>query len=175
MLARGLAWAGGNIVAKASGARDMLAFVVWASLFSVPPLLALSLALEGWPAIGVGLAAADAATWAAVVWQASATRCSATPPGAGCWRGTPPPASRPLALLVPVFGIGASACCWASRCPPGSWSAAALVIAGLAIGVLYPRLAPRVPHRGGPRRGALTAPRGPGVGLAPLQTRRAPC
>ena len=30
---------------------NMLAYVVWSSLFSVPPLLALSLLFEGWPAI----------------------------------------------------------------------------------------------------------------------------
>ena len=48
----------------------MLAYVVWASLVSVPPLAIASLTLEGWDAmISAGLAAADLTTWASVLWQ----------------------------------------------------------------------------------------------------------
>ena len=42
-----LSWAGGNLVARADRPVNMLAYVVWASLFSFPPLLALSLHLRG--------------------------------------------------------------------------------------------------------------------------------
>lgn len=70
VLLAALSWAGGNVVAKASGARNLLPVVVWGSLFSFPPLLALSLLVEGWPAIRAGIEAADAATWGALLWQA---------------------------------------------------------------------------------------------------------
>ena len=43
-----LSWAGGNIAAKQGGASNMLAYVVWSSIFAAPPLFALSFALEGW-------------------------------------------------------------------------------------------------------------------------------
>ncbi|WP_299014396.1 EamA family transporter, partial [uncultured Caulobacter sp.] len=63
-------WSGGNMVARQAGTVNMLAYVVWASLFSIPPLFAMSLWLEGWPAIVKGVTHADALTWAAVAWQA---------------------------------------------------------------------------------------------------------
>ncbi|MDB5416636.1 MAG: conserved integral rane protein, partial [Phenylobacterium sp.] len=49
VLLAGLAWAGGNMTARASGQVNMLAYVVWASLFSAPPLFALAILMEGWP------------------------------------------------------------------------------------------------------------------------------
>ena len=51
------------------GQVNMLAYVVWAALFSVPPLLGLSLLLEGPAAIASGIARASWITWAAVLWQ----------------------------------------------------------------------------------------------------------
>ena len=61
MLLAALAWACGNIVSRAAGRVDALGYMVWSSLFAVPPLVALSLALEGWPAVRAGLVAADSA------------------------------------------------------------------------------------------------------------------
>src|SRR5690606_10964836 len=69
VLLAGLGWAGGNTVARQAGQVDMLAYVVWASAFAVPPLVVLSLLYDGWPAIEQGLKAADFATWAGVLWQ----------------------------------------------------------------------------------------------------------
>ena len=63
-------WSGGNIVARQAGNVNMLCYVVWASLFSIPPLFALSLWLEGWSAMVHGVRSADALTWVAVLWQA---------------------------------------------------------------------------------------------------------
>lgn len=51
VLVAAMGWAGGNLVARRTPGVNMLAYVVWASLFSVPPLLAFSLIFEGWPAI----------------------------------------------------------------------------------------------------------------------------
>ncbi len=50
----------------------MLGYVVWASLFSVPPLLGMSFLLEGWPAIRDGIAGAGLGTWGAIAYQAFA-------------------------------------------------------------------------------------------------------
>jgi len=68
VLLAALAWAGGNVIAKRAGRVDMLGFMVWSSLFAVPPLALLSLLIEGPSAIARGLAAAGPAIWAAVVW-----------------------------------------------------------------------------------------------------------
>ena len=46
----------------------------------------------------------------------------------------------PMALLVPVFGMGASALWLQESLPAWKLLAAALVIAGLAVNLLWPRL-----------------------------------
>jgi O-acetylserine/cysteine efflux transporter len=140
-----LGWAGGNIVAKRSEVRNMLAYVVWASLFSVPPLLALSLVLEGWDAIRDGLLRADAVTWAAVLWQSVGNVMFGYAVWGWLLSRHPAALITPMALLVPVFGMGASAYWLGESLPPWKIAAAILVISGLAIGILYPRLMRRVP------------------------------
>ena len=139
VLLAGLSWAAGNMVARASGVRSMLSYVVWASLFSAPPLLALSFVLEGWDAIRDGVVRADAATWAAVLWQAVGNALFGY--AAWGWLLARHPAAlvTPLALLVPVFGMGASALWLGEPLPPWKIGAALLVLGGLALGVLYPR------------------------------------
>lgn len=132
-------WAGGNVVVKRSGAANMLHYVVWASLFSAPPLFALSFAIEGWDAIRDGLVRADAATWAAVIWQAVGNVMFGY--AVWGWLLARHPAARitPMALLVPVFGMAASALWLGEPLPPWKIGAALLVMSGLAIGILYPR------------------------------------
>jgi O-acetylserine/cysteine efflux transporter len=44
----------------------------------------------------------------------------------------------PVALLIPIFGLGASAVWLGEPLPAWKLAAAALVISGLAAGVLYP-------------------------------------
>ncbi|TNC60894.1 EamA family transporter [Rubellimicrobium roseum] len=138
VLLAALSWAGGNLVAKASGARDLLPVVIWGSLFSFPPLLGLSLLLEGRPAIEAGLAAADAATWGAVVWQTVANSLFGYAAWGWLLARHPAAAITPMALLIPVFGLGASALWLGEPLPAWKLAAAALVIGGLAAGVLYP-------------------------------------
>ncbi len=154
VLLAAISWAGGNHVAKVSGATNMLAFVVWASLFSVPPLLAGSLILEGWPAITFALSHAGPEAWAAVLWQSVGN----TMFGYAAWGwllGRHPAATiTPTAMLVPVFGMAASALLLGEALPLWKLGAAALVIGGLAINVLWP-FAARLP--GFPwRRGAAS-------------------
>ena len=140
VLLAALAWAGGNIAAKQGAPTNILAYVVWSSAFAVPPLIALSLAVEGWEAISAALRTADAAAWAAVAWQAWGNSLF----GYAAWGGllARPPAATitPMAMLVPVFGMGASALWLDESLPPWKLTAAALVMAGLALTLLWPRL-----------------------------------
>ncbi|WP_182087206.1 EamA family transporter [Aureimonas sp. ME7] len=139
VLLAALSWAGGNTVARRGGVTNMLPYVAWAGLFSAPPLLALSLLLEGPAAIARGLAAADAGTWAAVAWQSVGNTLFGY--AAWGWLLSRHPAAlvTPLALLVPVFGMGASAWILGEPLPFWKVGAALLVLSGLVLGLLYPR------------------------------------
>ncbi len=138
VLLAALSWAGGNLVSRAAGRINMVAYVVWSSLFAVPPLTVLALAVEGWDALTAGIHHADALTWGAVAWQAWGNSMF----GYAAWGWLLSRYSAatitPMALLVPLFGMGSSAW-WLGESLPG-WKllAAALVMAGLALNLLWP-------------------------------------
>lgn len=153
VLLAAMSWAGGNQIARACGVTDMFAFVVWASLFSVPPLLIGSLVLEGPSAIAAGLKHATVGTWAAVLWQSAGNTLFGYAAWGWLLARHPAAAITPTAMLVPVFGIGASALLLGEPLPSWKLGAAALVIGGLGINVFWP-MARRLP--GFPwRRGAV--------------------
>ena len=143
LLVAALSWSGGNMVSRAAGKVDMLAYVVWSSLFAVPPLVVLAFVFEGPTAIADGLRNADAVTWAAVVWQAVGNAMF----GYGIWGWMlaryPAATVAPLSLLVPVFGMTASAVFLGEPMQDWKLVAAALVMSGLALGIVWPRIAER--------------------------------
>jgi O-acetylserine/cysteine efflux transporter len=137
-VAAALGWAIANLIVKSAGSIDALAFVVWSSVFAAVPLLALSLAVEG---VGTGLAAighASPAAWLAVLWQALGNTLFGY--GAWSWLLARHPAAviAPLSLLVPVFGMTASAALLAERMPAWKLAASALIIGGLGVNLLGP-------------------------------------
>jgi O-acetylserine/cysteine efflux transporter len=139
MLVAALCWAVANVVAQSAGRVDMLGFMVWSSLFAVPPLVAMSLLFEGATTIAAGLQAATPAVWAAVLWQSVGNTLFGY--GAWAWLLARHPASTivPMALLVPVFGMSASAWGLGEGLPAWKLAAAALVIAGLGLNFLAMR------------------------------------
>lgn len=143
VLLAALCWAGANLVVRAAGRVDALAFMVWASLFAAPPLALLSLLLEGPALIGHALAHAGPGAWGVVLWQALANTLF----GYGAWNWLlarhPAATVAPSALLVPVFGMGASALALREDLPAWKLGAAALVIAGLALNLLASRPLPQ--------------------------------
>ncbi len=144
VLLAAFSWSSGNMVARQAGPQNMLAYVVWASLFAIPPLFGFALLLEGPERMLAGIRAADGATWAAVVWQSVGN----TMFGYAAWgwllNRHPAAIVAPKALLVPVFGMGASAIVLDE--PLQSWKliAFALVMAGLSVGMLWPRVKQRM-------------------------------
>ncbi|HEX2562005.1 EamA family transporter [Phenylobacterium sp.] len=140
VLLAALCWAGGNLVARRSPQASMLAFVIWSSLFSAPPLILLALFVEGPAAIADGVRAADAGTWGAVAWQTVGNTLF----GYSAWgfllARNAAAAVSPMALLVPVFGMGASALLLGEGMPAWKLAAAALVLGGLALNLLWPLL-----------------------------------
>ena len=137
VLVAAMGWAFGNQASREAGKVNMLAYVVWAALFSMPSLLALSLLLEGPAAIAAGLARATPVTWAAVLWQSVGN----TMFGYACWGWLlsryPAATIAPMSLLVPVFGFGASALILGEPLPPWKIAATLLIMAGLAVNLLW--------------------------------------
>jgi len=142
VLCAALGWAGGNTVQRAAKPENMLAYVVWASLFSAPPLIALALWAEG-PLVAYSIQHANAGGWAAVLWQSVGNTIFGYTVWAWLLARHPAATIAPLSLLVPVFGMGASAILLHE--PLTSWklTAAVLVLGGLALNTLWPRFAQR--------------------------------
>ncbi|MDD2883214.1 MAG: EamA family transporter, partial [Rhodoferax sp.] len=138
ILLAALSWAGGNLVNRSAGRIHMVAYVVWSSLFAVPPLILLTLWMEGWEHVATSLAQADAFTWAAVAWQAWGNSLF----GYAAWGWLLARYSAatitPMALLVPLFGMGGSALWLNEGLPAWKLIAAALVLSGLALNLLWP-------------------------------------
>ncbi|BDI05630.1 membrane protein [Sphaerotilus microaerophilus] len=139
VLCAALSWAAGNIVATRAKGVNTLAYVVWASAWAIGPLLALSLAVEGWPAIRASLAVAGPEVWAAVLWQSWGNTLIGYTAWAWLLARHPAATISPLALLVPVVGMSSSAWWLGEPLPAWKLAAAGLVIAGLGLNLLAAR------------------------------------
>jgi O-acetylserine/cysteine efflux transporter len=107
--------------------------------------------MEGWPAMVRGVAQADAGTWAAVLWQSAGNTLFGYAAWGWLLARHPAATISPLALLVPVFGMGASALLLHEALPGWKLAAGGLVMTGLALNMLWPTLATKL-------RPASTAP-----------------
>ncbi len=128
----GLSWAGGNVVVRSSPGVDMLAYVVWASLFSVPPLLASFIDVRGLVRRSARASSRPMPQHGPrCCGKPSATRCSGTPPGASCCPTIPSASSRRCRCWCPCSAWALLLCGCGE--PLQSWKleAGALVMAGL--------------------------------------------
>lgn len=132
-------WACGNIVAKASGNVNMLAYVVWGSLFSFPPLLMFSLLFEGWQAIHAALTQHEWVPWVAILYQSYANTLFGYAVWGWLLARHPAATITPMSLLVPVFGMSASALILVEPLPAWKLFAAALILCGLILNLLWPK------------------------------------
>lgn len=131
ILLAAFSWAIGNMVVKRIGKVDMLAFLVWSSLFSVPPLAAMAFFIDG-PNVALhAIQSASWQSWSVVVWQALGNALI----GYGLWnmllQRYPAAVVTPWALLVPIFGIGSA---WLLLAEPLPWwklLASVLILLGL--------------------------------------------
>lgn len=141
VLCAALAWGCANIVAKKAAAQSrgsfsMLSFVAWASIFAVPPLLALTLTIEGgaaWRSLGE----AGAAAWAAAAWQVIGNTLFGFAAWSFLLSRYDAAVVSPWALLIPVFGMGASAFFLGEALPAWKLGGGALVLAGIATIVFF--------------------------------------
>jgi len=139
VLIAALSWACGNITVKKAGKVDLIAFLAWSSIFSVPPLLIMALCLEGSDLIISSVTQASSKAWGVVMWQTVGN----TLIGYGLWNSLlhryPAASIMPWALLVPVSGMSASALFLGEVLPWWKVLAAALIMSGLIINLLANR------------------------------------
>jgi O-acetylserine/cysteine efflux transporter len=137
----GLSWGIGNTVSRRAGSINMLSYVVWASAFSLPPLLLISWIFEGgWEQMSASIISASMGAWAGVFWQSWGNTVFGY--AAWAWLLSKHPAAvvAPAPLLVPIFGMGASAYFLSEPLPLWKILAASLVIAGLVVNLFWPSL-----------------------------------
>lgn len=140
VVAGGLCWSVANIVTKKMGPTNALAVVAWGSLIALPPLVVASLVLEGVAAWSAAFARFGWVTGAAVLFQSYPN----TILGFGIWsmlmRRYPAAAVAPFTLLVPVSGMVSAAIFLGESLQWWKLAAGALVLCGLALNQLAPRL-----------------------------------
>lgn len=143
VIAAGLCWASGNHMARTIDKDHVLGLTIWACLFATPLLGISALLIEGPGVIERSLASASVGAWFAVVWQSVGNTLF----GYGLWAWLlsrhPAATVAPLAMLVPVFGIGTAAIVLAEPLPFWKLGAAGLVLGGLVVNVIATRWSDR--------------------------------
>jgi O-acetylserine/cysteine efflux transporter len=82
-------------------------------------------------------------TWGAVLWQSVGNSLFGYAAWGWLLARHPAATVTPLSLLVPVFGMAASAAILGEALTPWKITAAALVLSGLAVNALWPALTGR--------------------------------
>jgi O-acetylserine/cysteine efflux transporter len=139
ILCGALCWALGNLVLRRLPGVDMLALFLWACLVPPLPMLGLSLLVETDAPLAT-IAAVSAKGWLAVIYVALIS----TVVGYSIW-GTlmsrhPAAMVTPFALMIPLVGMGTAAIVLGERITGPEALAGAVVLSGLALAVLGPRL-----------------------------------
>lgn len=144
VLGAALCWAGGNMTAKLGRPDNMLAYVVWSSAYAAVPLFVLSYVFEGGALMVASLRQAGWDSWAAVAWQSWGNSLFGYAAWGWLLARHPAATITPMALLVPVFGMGASAWWLGESLPAWKVLAATLVLGGLAANLLWPSVHKRI-------------------------------
>ncbi len=138
-LVAALGWACSNLIVRAAGNVNVFSLVIWSALIPPIPLTLLAGFTAGWDEIAHSVTHASWPFWAAIVFMAVFN----TVLGFGVWskliqmHGAARVA--PLSLLVPVFGMLASAVAFQEGFPPGKVIGALLVATGLLLHVFGQR------------------------------------
>jgi O-acetylserine/cysteine efflux transporter len=125
-VAAAAAWGLGNVAQRKAAPPDALRFMVWVSALSAPPLLLLSLLLEGVPDL-----AAPTEGWLSLAYVAFISTLG----GFGVWgyllRRYDASTVAPYTLLVPVFGMSSAALLTGEAISWLQILAAALIVTGV--------------------------------------------
>jgi O-acetylserine/cysteine efflux transporter len=140
VLLAAVSWGVGNIIAKGFKGINVLALVVWGSLVAVPPLLLLSLALEGPDRIVASLQNMSWLSVGAIAYLVYPTTLLGYAVWSWLMSRYPAASVAPLTLLVPVVGMASSALVLGEKLQDWKLLAALLVIGGLCMNVFGPRI-----------------------------------
>jgi O-acetylserine/cysteine efflux transporter len=135
VIAGALSWSTANIIIKKSGTKDVLAFLIWSSLFSPIPLFAIAFLQHG--------AAGYIATFSQFNWTAIFSILFQAYPTTlfGYWiwnvllKKYPVSTVAPLSLLVPIFGMLGSMLIFEEHIGLSKVLATGFIVLGLAIGL----------------------------------------
>lgn len=137
-------WGLANMVAKAAGRTDMLAFIIWSSLIPPIPLFCLSLIFEGPGAIAHSVLTASWRAWAATAYMIY----GATLFGFSAWNSLLSRHSTasvaPFGLLVPIVGMLVGGLLLGEAMPPELIAGGLIVLAGLSLTLFGERLIARL-------------------------------
>lgn len=139
VIVAGMGWAAGNVQLRRMNTvlrlppLPPLALMAWASAAAVPPLLALSLSVEGWHSAVHALSHASLRGWSAAFFQAYGNTLLGY--GVWSWLIGHYGAARvaPYSLLVPVVGMSSAAVLLGETLDSWKLAAFAAVILGLAV------------------------------------------
>lgn len=133
VLSSAFAWACCNLLVKLSKPADIMAFVAWSSLFSIPTILLLIVIGQG----GASLQGLTDGLTPTAVFSVFFQSYVTTLFGYGCWNSLMKkyPAVRiaPLSLLVPVSGLAASALMFGEQMTAQQAWAIAFLLLGVAV------------------------------------------
>lgn len=136
-------WATGNVLVRRLGVPGGLGLTVWSALVVPLPMLGLSLLLDGPDVVGHALTHLTAANWLSTAY----TAVLASLVGYGIWNGLldrhPASEVAPFTLLVPPVGILVAFLVDGERLTAPALAGGALLVLGVALVVLGPRLRAR--------------------------------
>lgn len=136
VLLAALSWAFCNVLVRRSGYDgDLVAFMVWASLFATMPLAGLALIFEGAGPLALPLSRPEPDIWLIIAWQAYANTIFGYAVWNGLIRSYTLSRIAPLTLLVPVVAMALAAVLLGEKLE--SWKAAAAVLILLGIAAPY--------------------------------------
>ncbi len=130
-----IAWSTANIVIKKSGTKDVLAFLVWSSLFAPIPLFVIAYLQHGAAGYAATFARFDGKAIFSILFQAYPTTLF----GYWIWnvllKKYPVSTVAPLSLLVPIFGMLGSVAIFGEHVGLPKILATLFIVLGLAIGL----------------------------------------
>lgn len=136
-------WATGNVLVRRLRVPGGLGLTVWSALVVPLPMLGLSLLLDGPDVVGHALTHLTAANWLSTAY----TAVLASLVGYGIWNGLldrhPASEVAPFTLLVPPVGILVAFLVDGERLTAAALAGGALLVLGVALVVLGPRLRAR--------------------------------
>lgn len=100
-----VAWAICNIIIKFTKPADMVAFIVWSSLFAVPAILIMTVCFKGWGAITTIPASLTVSSAFSVLFQAYITTIMGYMIWNNLMKKYPATQVAPLSLFVPISGV----------------------------------------------------------------------